>query len=132
MGRSNVPIQRDGGCMDERDEQDEPQRRPRPANEGVRIIGAEEAAAALEKGQAGPEAAADLPAPGPESEPAEGAGSAAAGDRITFETDSAELPHWTDPPTGEIPRALVNEDTEAADEAWANRGPRWRDSGDDW
>src|SRR4051812_6892158 len=38
--------------MDERDEQEEPQRRPRPANEGVRIIGAEEAAAALEKGEA--------------------------------------------------------------------------------
>src|SRR4051812_9484955 len=47
--------------MDERDEQEEPQRRPRPANEGVRIIGAEEAAAALEKGEAAGRRPEDAP-----------------------------------------------------------------------
>src|SRR4051812_40785667 len=47
--------------MDEHDEQEEPQRRPRPANEGVRIIGAEEAAAALEKGEAGGRRPEDAP-----------------------------------------------------------------------
>src|SRR5436305_2230905 len=47
--------------MDERDEQEEPQRRARPANEGVRIIGAEEAAAALEKGEAAGRRPEDAP-----------------------------------------------------------------------
>src|SRR5438046_6761974 len=47
--------------MDERDEQDEPERRTRPANEGVRIIGAEEAAAALEKGEAAGRRPEDAP-----------------------------------------------------------------------
>src|SRR5436190_9645120 len=37
--------------MDEDDERTEEQPRPTRANEGVRIIGAEEAAAALEKGE---------------------------------------------------------------------------------
>src|SRR3954469_22809259 len=46
---------------DDRDEQEQPRRTPRPANEGVRIIGAEEAAAALEKGEAAGRRPGDAP-----------------------------------------------------------------------
>src|SRR3954471_5203233 len=54
----------EGGSMDDRDDRDEqeqPRRTPRPANEGVRIIGAEEAAAALEKGEAAGRRPEDAP-----------------------------------------------------------------------
>ena len=241
---------------DDRDEQEQPRRTPRPANEGVRIIGAEEAAAALEKGEAAgrrpddaprfgdvpPQPAGPRPAhrfplpdsvdpasavprppvappsgtptgssagaatpggpgstrpadreverslfapapPPPATPPASPPASAAADESfdadMTIETEiprpepepapepsvvaapaapdlelepepvmdydepperislgggDTELPHWTDPPTGEIPRALVTDETEAGDEAWAaaSRAPRWRDGNDDW
>jgi len=52
---------------------------------------------------------------------------------------STELPHWTDPPTGEVPRILPDEmeggDAEEDLEAWnalGSKGMRWRDDGDDW
>ncbi|HZQ26173.1 MAG TPA: phosphatidate cytidylyltransferase, partial [Acidimicrobiales bacterium] len=53
-------------------------------------------------------------------------------------TRQVEMPHWTDPPSGEVPRILVGEEGEDDDlGAWAgisgaNRGPRWRDSAADW
>jgi phosphatidate cytidylyltransferase len=53
-------------------------------------------------------------------------------------TGSTDLPHWTDPPTGEVPRILVGDDDEPGDddlEAWnalGSRGMRWRDESDDW
>jgi phosphatidate cytidylyltransferase len=50
------------------------------------------------------------------------------------------LPHWTDPPTGEVPRILSDDprDPEAGGDdldAWnalGARGIRWRDESDDW
>jgi phosphatidate cytidylyltransferase len=52
---------------------------------------------------------------------------------LNVATDSSpDLPHWTEPPTGEVPRVLGGGDD---DEAWsgaASRGPRWRDSHDNW
>jgi phosphatidate cytidylyltransferase len=58
---------------------------------------------------------------------------------ITVTGGGTDLPHWTDPPTGEVPRILAGEAStgEAEDdlEAWnalGNRGIRWRDEGDDW
>jgi phosphatidate cytidylyltransferase len=55
---------------------------------------------------------------------------------------AADLPHWSDPPTGEVPRILVGddegdeprEDDMAAWQALGARGSRWRggDAGDDW
>jgi phosphatidate cytidylyltransferase len=48
------------------------------------------------------------------------------------------LPHWTDPPTGEVPRILADDPAEADDDdlaAWnalGSRGMRWRDDSDDW
>jgi len=54
---------------------------------------------------------------------------------------AADLPHWSDPPTGDVPRILVGddegyeprEDDMAAWHALGARGTRWRgDAGDDW
>lgn len=48
-----------------------------------------------------------------------------------------DLPHWSDPPTGEVPKILIGDADEDSDDlaAWralGTRGTRWRDSGDDW
>ncbi len=50
-----------------------------------------------------------------------------------------ELPHWTDPPTGEVPLILPDDgrDEEGEDDldAWkalGARGMRWRDDSEDW
>jgi len=59
---------------------------------------------------------------------------------ITVTGGGTELPHWTDPPTGEVPRILADDvrDEQPGDddlEAWnalGSRGMRWRDDGDDW
>ena len=45
------------------------------------------------------------------------------------------LPHWTEPPTGEVPRILADQD-EGDDEQWPGATerttPRWRDQQSDW
>lgn len=57
---------------------------------------------------------------------------------ITFSGAPPEMPHWSDPPTGEVPRLRLDEDErppgEDDMEAWralGARGVRWRDE-DDW
>jgi phosphatidate cytidylyltransferase len=123
---------------DDRNE-NEPSPPPRAPGEGVRIIGAEEAAAReaeisgrLPQDQprfgdvpvqpAGPRPAVRFPLP-------EDAGA-------TSRPATTELPHWTEPPTGEVPRILPGDGDEADDdtEAWSglNRGPRWRVEQSDW
>jgi phosphatidate cytidylyltransferase len=99
---------------------------PRAPGEGIRIIGAEEASAAVE-GPAGARRAQahDIPPPPPARSPTL---------RFPLEDEeeeedeapaqAAELPHWTEPPTGEVPGVGGEEPS------WA--GPRWRDSGEDW
>jgi phosphatidate cytidylyltransferase len=54
-------------------------------------------------------------------------------------TGPAELPHWTEPPTGEVPRILSSsggpEDDEDDLAVWSgitSRTPRWRDQQADW
>lgn len=61
------------------------------------------------------------------------------GERITFAASSgAELPHWTDPPTGEVPRILAgdvparDDDDLGAWQSFGSRGQRWRDEAGDW
>jgi phosphatidate cytidylyltransferase len=182
---------------------------PRQAAEGVRIIGAEEAQAALDAGAAagrkpddqlrfgdvppappGPRPAHRFPLPDsvdpaeavplpplassvkrsptepePESEPPvsvqpptwSASDDWGIGDRTaelgvppqqssspeegsTVVAGSADLPHWTDPPTGEVPRIVPEgglEDEEADEDldAWKSlgtRGIRWRGGEDDW
>ncbi len=166
--------------MASNDETEEGQRQPpRPPAEGVRIIGAEEAAAALDSGQAagrrpedaprygdvppapaGPRPVHRFPLPDsvdpatavprtpPERAPIEGAAERPAGDRrpqpgaepgsVNVGTGKApDLPHWTEPATGEVPQILAGEQGETDDlGAWSGLsrgGPRWRGEGHaDW
>ena len=126
---------------DERKPDDEQAAPPRPPGEGVRIIGAEEAAS-LEARRAGrlPEDAprfGDVPPapsgprpshrfPLPEDADHRPVGSPVAPD----------LPHWTEPPSGEVPRILLTDtdDEEEETRAWSavGRAPRWRDERADW
>ena len=50
--------------------------------------------------------------------------------------EGTELPHWADPPTGEVPRALAEQHSEDdAMQAWrllGSRGLHWRDDVNDW
>ncbi|HEX7168000.1 MAG TPA: phosphatidate cytidylyltransferase [Acidimicrobiales bacterium] len=124
------------------DEDDERPAPPRAPGEGVRIIGAQEAAqreAELQSGRlpddaprygdvppqpSGPRPAVRFPLPEDADPPAS-----------TPATGAHDLPHWSEPPTGEVPRVLVGDDADDEDdlEAWAalRRQPRWRE-GSDW
>lgn len=121
--------------------------------EGVRIIGAEEAAEALERGDVVPRRGegelkyGDRPAGPPEDAPPPAlrfplsAEDADALDRPrmvpTPPPPAAPMPHWTDPPTGEVPKIVPEGVEQGSDdlEAWssfATSGPRWRDQAGDW
>jgi phosphatidate cytidylyltransferase len=115
--------------------------RPDPPSEGVRIIGAEEAAEALERGDVVPRRGDDelrfgdrpprpavgerrpvlrFPLGSSESEPI---------------SEPVELPHWTQPPTGQVPQILSDQPRASRDdpEDWAGfatSSPRWRDDAD--
>lgn len=170
--------------MSDYHDDDESPRPARPAGEGVRIIGAEEAARALEEGQAegrrpedaprfgdvprqpeGPRSGYRFPlpesvdpasavprspvVPGYDPRNADDDGGAGydegdydEGEYDEFDdagppTQQVEMPHWTEPPSGEVPRILVGEEGEDDDlGAWSGlasgQGPRWRDSHSDW
>lgn len=48
---------------------------------------------------------------------------------------SAELPHWTDPPTGQVPRVLGGDTADDDFETWTSvtgSGPRFRTDSSDW
>ena len=124
-------------------EQDRPAP-PRPPGEGVRIIGAQEAAAreAQMKGRLPQDAPrfGDAPAqpvgprpavrfPLPEDAPPRRVVEAAKDPS----PPPPDLQHWTEPPTGEVPRILAGGEDEDL-QAWSgltNRSPRWRE-GSDW
>jgi phosphatidate cytidylyltransferase len=121
-----------------------------PPSEGVRIIGAEEAAEALERGDVAPrrgddeprygdrptQPAADGPRPvlrfplGSSSDPRDI-------DRPPVSpsepiSEPIELPHWTEPPTGQVPQILPDVPSEERDDfddwtSFATSTPRWRD-----
>ena len=123
---------------DQRQDDDEAPTAPRPAGEGVRILGAQEAAAReaeLNAGRlpddapkygdvppqpSGPRPAVRLPLPDDGARP----------------TPAAGLPHWTEPPTGEVPKILAGDSEDDDLEAWSgltSRAPRWRgDQQGDW
>jgi phosphatidate cytidylyltransferase len=133
---------------------DEEHDKSKDPTEGVRIIGAEEAAEALERGDVAPRRAegeprfGDRPAPPPETTRpavrfplAEDEEPEAFRPKVTG-APGPSLPHWTEPPTGEVPRIFPDEPVDEAAEddaedldAWssfATSGPRWRDSAGDW
>ncbi|MGQ0831814.1 MAG: phosphatidate cytidylyltransferase [Microthrixaceae bacterium] len=125
------------------------EKRKGPPTEGVRIIGAEEAAEALERGDVAqrrgddqprygdrPDApSADGPRPvlrfplGSSSDPRDIERSPVAAQEPISE--QVELPHWTEPATGQVPQILP-EDPDADDDiddwtSFAASAPRWRD-----
>ena len=60
---------------------------------------------------------------------------AADGPVLSVPTSGAvELPHWTEPATGEVPKVVIgaDEDEAARWAAFADQGPRWRDQSGDW
>src|SRR5687768_12769266 len=122
---------------------------PRAPGEGVRIIGAQEAAAReaelagrlpedmpkygdVPPQPSGPRPAVRFPLP-------EDAEPTAVVERPAPSTPAPapappDLPHWTEPATGEVPRILAGDDDDEDDlEAWSgltNRQPRWREGND--
>jgi phosphatidate cytidylyltransferase len=129
---------------------DEPEP-PRPRSEGVRILGAEEAAAAV-GAQRGSEPPLAEPLKFERAAPVETPLFPRDDNDPNYETPAAPagLPHWTEPPTGEVPAVLsgrfgeTDVDVEDGEEpveqdddlaAWSalsGGAPRWRDQHDDW
>ncbi|MFN8052910.1 MAG: phosphatidate cytidylyltransferase [Acidimicrobiales bacterium] len=137
------------------DEPLDPERRPEagPRTEGVRIIGATEAGEAVSRSEeirwAEATEAVDAvevgsteplettaterpslefpPADAPSVEPS------AAIDEVVSELppvepeQSFEMPHYSDPPTGQVPKVVIGEETEASWSGLADQ-PRWRDT----
>jgi phosphatidate cytidylyltransferase len=133
-------------------EEQRPAEEPRTRTEGVRIIGADEAAAALDSGQAAGRRPEDAPRFGDVPEPPVVAGAPPAArfplpdamdptevprPPLAGGPRSGDLPHWTEPPTGEVPAVLgggaeVDEDDLAAWQGLNRPGARWRDHPRDW
>lgn len=129
---------------------DPKEKRTDAPSEGVRIIGAEEAAEALERGDVAPRRGDDQPRYGdrPTTPTADGPrpvlrfplGSSSDPSDIERPpvtpaepiSEPVELPHWTEPPTGQVPQilpALPADDGEDLDDwtSFATSTPRWRD-----
>jgi phosphatidate cytidylyltransferase len=120
--------------------------------EGVRIIGAEEAAEVMERGDVAPRRGMGTPRYGdrPEAPPDDarpalrfpltsgGEPSDVARPRVSG-APAPPMQPWTEPPSGEVPVIVPDskgDDGPADDlEAWssfATSGPRWRDQSSDW
>jgi phosphatidate cytidylyltransferase len=141
-----VPVDDDNTIPPDKKPKDDPA-------EGVRIIGAEEAAEAIERGDVARRRGDDEPKYGdrPASPPPEGPRPSlrfplSEADPTELERPplagspaGAALPHWTEPATGEVPKILPDEPKEQAPsddlEAWssfANQAPRWREERHDF
>ena len=128
---------------------DETNDEDKPPSEGVRLIGADEAAEALgrddvarrltDEDRKPGDRPAEQPYDGPPptvSFPLSNRTSPEEVERPSLIDDRVDLPHWTEPATGEVPAILRrDEEDEAPDDEWASftgSTPRWRDSGDDF
>jgi CDP-diglyceride synthetase len=114
--------------------------------EGVRIIGADEAASVVANGHPddGGDQTLDLTVTDltvtdltvtdlTQSDPARAGDPAAAAPSAP--SPPPEMPHWSEPATGEMPTILAPPEDPDALAAWgamAPRGPRWRDRPTDW
>lgn len=96
---------------------DTPEEPPRRQSEGVRIIGATEASAATGEHPAVEADVDDHRADGDDVDP-------------TASEEGYELPHYSDPPTGQVPAVVLGEDDEGEWAALAAQ-PRWRDQDHD-
>lgn len=141
---------------DEQNSDEFPEQAPvrRGAADGVRILGAEEAQAVLDTGDVSPRLGeydtrhGDVPArPDPDIRPAarfpltddevpSQAASLFAEIAATSEVEggpAAPLPHWTEPPTGEMPIILIDEaDEDTDDTVIIGTAPRFRTGTADW
>jgi phosphatidate cytidylyltransferase len=127
-------------------------KRSDPPSEGVRIIGAEEAAEALERGDVAQRRGDDQPRYGDRPNPPAGDGPrpvlrfplGSSSDPRDIErpvvapsepiSEPVELPHWTEPATGQVPQILPDAPVGSGEgdelEDWASFAastPRWRD-----
>ena len=112
--------------------------------EGVRIIGPDEAEKALERDDVARRRGPDDPRPGDRpGGPPEDAPEPVLRFPLSSSADEeepAELPHWSDPPTGEFtaagPSLFEDQEAEATgDSEWSaftSSAPRWRDGDDQW
>ncbi len=120
-------------------------REPPADPEGVRIIGPDEAEKALERDDIVRRRGPDDPRPGDRpGGPPEGAPEPVLRFPLSSSSgvdDSAQLPHWSDPPTGEfdaVGGSLFDDEPsrpgggEAEWSAFTSGAPRWRDSDDAW
>jgi len=125
--------------------------RNREATEGVRIIGADEAAEAIERGEVASRRGMGTPrygdrpeAPPDDARPALRFPLSASGDpaevarpRVSA-SPQPPLQPWTEAPSGEVPVIVPEtkgDDTADDLDAWssfASSGPRWRDQSSDW
>jgi phosphatidate cytidylyltransferase len=123
-------------------------KRSDPPSEGVRIIGAEEAAEALERGDVAPRRGGDQPRYGDRPTPPAADGPrpvlrfplGSSSDPRDIErspvaepiSEPVELPHWTEPPTGQVPQILPDLPRDEQDDwsSFATSTPRWRDDSD--
>ena len=125
-----------------------------PATERVRIFGAEIAGNVVGEPRA-PDAAHDAPGDGDADGgsvderylgfshrvPDEGVPYSSSGE-VTGRLDptaSGEpsgpvpfLPHWTDPPTGQVPAVVARHDDDERTESWGSGGPSWREHDHEW
>lgn len=123
------------------DDERRPRRDPNDP-EGVRIIGADEAEAAMERDDVARRRAPDAPRPGDRpGGPPEDAPEPVLRFPLsdTGQRPGADLPHWSDPPTGQYGAVGGNifdetEEDPAAREwsSFSSSTPRWRDSEDPW
>jgi phosphatidate cytidylyltransferase len=133
---------------EEREERSD--RRKTPPNEGVRIIGADEAAEAMDRDDVAQRRGSSQPRYGDRPTTPERDGSrpvlrfplGSSSDPRDIERSAVaptdppsgpvSLPHWTAPPTGQVPQILPDQPGEPAGEGedWTNfasASPRWRD-----
>lgn len=125
-------------------------KRTDPPSEGVRIIGAEEAAEAIERGDVVPRRGDDEPRYGDRPTPPAIDGPrpvlrfplGSSSDPRDIErpdvapsepiSEPVELPHWTEPPTGQVPQILPDAGADDGNDqddwtSFATSTPRWRD-----
>ena len=106
-----------------------------PSTGGVRIIGAETAADITSELPVVPPAhitpeASSLSSVRIIDEPAEEHAPTAAGEAATPAPPPTELPHWTEPATGQVPAVLTRDDGEGAGAGILP--PTWREEDADW
>ncbi|HYA69371.1 MAG TPA: phosphatidate cytidylyltransferase, partial [Acidimicrobiales bacterium] len=135
--------------MDEREDyESDPDEVAEPVAERIRITGAEPAgeimgldepqwaaAASDEAGQASPRAVEVDVGPGEASTgqtPAVDAGAAGATEATEPEPVLPDLPHWTEPPTGQVPAVLDRRGEDDSARSAGDAGPAWREHSHEW